>query len=58
MMNRHERCTGEIEQGIRAELALPQARYDGGAPPPFVFSVVRSLQVELAWLEHRGGNQK
>jgi hypothetical protein len=53
MMNRHERCTGEIEQGIRSELALLQARYDGGALPPSVFSVVRSLQVELSWSEHR-----
>ena len=57
MMNRHERWTGEIEQGIRSELALPQARYDSGAVPPAVYSTIRTLQVELSWMEHQGREQ-
>jgi hypothetical protein len=44
----------QTEQGVRAELALLQARYDGGVVPQAVFSVIRSLEVELAWIEHRG----
>ena len=43
---------------VRAELALLQARYDSGAIPPAVYSAIRSLEVELAWLEHRGQSTK
>ena len=46
----------EAEQDIRAQLAQLLARYDG-AIPPAVLSVVRGLQVELAWMEHRGAEQ-
>ena len=38
---------------VRAELARLRARYDGVIPPA-VFLVIRALEVELAWLEHRG----
>ena len=44
------------EHAVRAQLALLLARHDG-CPPPAVLSVVRSLQVELAWLEHQGREQ-
>jgi hypothetical protein len=43
---------GKAEQTVRAELRRLQARYDGGAIPPAIFSVVRSLETELAWIEH------
>ena len=39
---------------IRTELARLQARYDHGAFPPAIFSVIRKLETELSWLEHRG----
>jgi hypothetical protein len=39
---------------LRAELALLQARYDDGAVSQAIFSVIRELETELAWLEHRG----
>ena len=38
---------------IRAQLSQLLARYDGGVPPA-VFSVIRKLETELSWLEHRG----
>jgi hypothetical protein len=41
------------EQDTRAQLAQLLSRYDG-ALPPAVFSIIRSLQVELSWNEHRG----
>jgi hypothetical protein len=44
---------GRLEQTIRTELALLQARYDHGALSPAVFPIVRSLEVELAWIAHR-----
>jgi hypothetical protein len=39
---------------VRAQLALLQARYDTGAVPPSIFSIIRSLEIELSWIEHRG----
>ena len=43
----------ETERAVRAQLAQLVSRYDG-ALPPSVFSVVRSLQVELSWIQHGG----
>jgi hypothetical protein len=51
-MNRHEHHTGRTEQDVRAELALLQARYDSGAIPQAVFSVIRRLETEISWIEH------
>jgi hypothetical protein len=31
------------------------ARYDSGAMPPVVFVVIRQLETELSWREHRRG---
>jgi hypothetical protein len=42
---------GKTEQAVRAELMRLQARYDSGAPQA-IFSVIRSLETELAWIEH------
>ena len=46
--------TVKTAQVIRAELAYLQARYDDGAIPQAVFAVIRELETELGWLEHRG----
>jgi len=50
----------KAEQDVRAKRALLQARYDHGALSPAVFSIVRSLEVELAWIAHQqsgGGDE-
>jgi hypothetical protein len=51
------RSAGKAEQDVRAELARLRARYDGGAVSRVVFSVVRSLEIELGWIEHAKGDQ-
>ena len=43
---------------LRAELARLQARYDSGAISPAVFSAIRALEIELAWVEHRGAESR
>jgi hypothetical protein len=57
MMNQHERRAGEIERAVRAQLAQLQARYDGGAVSQAVYATIRALEIELAWLKHRGLQQ-
>jgi hypothetical protein len=47
------RSVGKTEQDIRAKLALLRARYDSGAVPQGLFAVIRRLEIELAWVEHR-----
>jgi hypothetical protein len=42
------------EQALRAALEWVRARHDGGAISPAVFSVIRMIEIELAWAEHRG----
>jgi hypothetical protein len=42
------------EQALRAGLEWVRARHDSGAISPAVFSVMRMIEVELSWLEHRG----
>jgi hypothetical protein len=42
------------EQALRAALAWVRARHDSGAISPAVFSVIRMIEVELAWRQHRG----
>jgi hypothetical protein len=42
------------EQALRAALQWVRARHDSGAVSPAVFSVMRMIEVELSWLEHRG----
>jgi hypothetical protein len=38
---------------LRAELALLVARYDSGAVSPAVYAVIRAIESDIAWLEHR-----
>jgi hypothetical protein len=42
------------EQALRAALAWVRGRYDDGAISPAVFSVIRMIETEIAWLAHRG----
>jgi hypothetical protein len=41
-------------QTLRAELALLRARYDHGAISDAVAATIKTLEVEVAWAEHRG----
>ena len=38
---------------LRAKLAMLQARYDYGACSGSIYKVIKELQREIAWLEHR-----
>jgi hypothetical protein len=41
-------------QKLRAELAILISRYDSGAVSPAVYAVIRAIESDIAWLEHRG----
>ena len=38
---------------LRAELAALRARHDSGAVPAATYDVVREIELEISWLEHR-----
>ena len=38
---------------LRAELALLLARYDHGAVAPSTYAIIRSIEIDIAWIEHR-----
>jgi hypothetical protein len=38
---------------LRAKLAMLQARYDHGACSGLIYKIIKELQHEIAWLEHR-----
>jgi hypothetical protein len=42
------------EQALRAALAWVRARHDSGAVSPAAFSVIRMIETELSWRQHRG----
>ncbi len=42
------------ERDLRDRLTLLRARYDHGTAPSAIFAVIRQIEIELAWLEHRG----
>jgi hypothetical protein len=42
------------EQALRAALAWVRARHDSGALSPATFTVLKILEVEIAWRQHRG----
>jgi hypothetical protein len=31
-----------------------KARYDGGAVAPAVYTIIKAIEVDLGWIEHRG----
>jgi len=37
----------------RLKLAMLRARYDDGAVSPAIYSVIRKLETDIAWGEHR-----
>jgi hypothetical protein len=39
---------------LRTELSYLIARYDSGAVSPAVYAVIRAIESDIAWLEHRG----
>jgi len=40
-------------QKLRAELARLRARHDCGAVSPALYAVIRTLEIDIAWFEHR-----
>jgi hypothetical protein len=38
---------------LRAELAALRARYNSGAVAPGVYTIIRQLEVDIAWAEHQ-----
>jgi hypothetical protein len=42
------------EQALRAALAWVRSRHDGGALSPGISAVVKMIETEIAWAEHRG----
>jgi hypothetical protein len=38
---------------LRSELAALRARYDDGAISPAVFAVIREIETDISWAEHR-----
>jgi len=43
---------------LRAGLERLRARYDGGAAAPAVFTVIKAIELEIAWIEHRREAQR
>jgi hypothetical protein len=43
------------EKALRSALEWIRARHDDGALSPGVLAVVRMIEAELSWLQHRGG---
>jgi hypothetical protein len=41
------------ESKARLDLLMIQAKYDGGGMPPALYSVLKQIEVDIAWLQHR-----
>jgi hypothetical protein len=50
----HNNNFSSEERDLRAELALVLVRHDGDTLSPAVYAVIKSLESELSWFEHRG----
>jgi hypothetical protein len=42
------------EQALRSALEWVRARHDDGALSPGTFAVLKMIEVEIAWRQHRG----
>jgi hypothetical protein len=42
----------EHEAALRSQLAALRTRYDHGAIPPCIYTVIYEIEVELGWLQH------
>jgi hypothetical protein len=40
---------------LREQLAVLRARHDSGAMSAVTYDVVREIEIEIGWLEHRAG---
>jgi len=47
------KALNERTRRARAELKALSARYDHGAVPDAIFAVIKRLETDLAWEEHR-----
>jgi hypothetical protein len=51
--NQQPLAAGISNWALRCELVQQRARYDDGAIPLAIFNVIRELEVDISWLEHR-----
>jgi hypothetical protein len=40
------------ESEARLDLLMIQAKYDGGGMPPALYSVLKQIEVDIAWIQH------
>jgi hypothetical protein len=45
--------TSASTAALRSELAWLRARYDDGKVSPAVFAVIRKIETDISWTEHR-----
>jgi hypothetical protein len=41
-----------MKKSLQIQLAALRARYDTGAVSPAVAAIIKSIEIDLAWLEH------
>ena len=41
------------ESDARLDLLMIQTKYDGGGMPPALYSVLKEIETEIAWTQHR-----
>jgi hypothetical protein len=51
---KHQTITSQI---LRGRLDQVRARHDSGAVSPAMYKAIRAMEEEIAWSEHKGGNQ-
>jgi hypothetical protein len=49
----HPSITPKSTAELRSELAQLRARHDSGAIAPGVYAVIREIETQIAWAEHR-----
>ena len=40
------------ESEARLDLLMIQAKYDGGGMPPALYSVLKQIEVDIAWIQN------
>jgi hypothetical protein len=43
----------DLAAALRMEWQMLRARYDDGAMSPAIYNVIKELETDIAWLEHR-----
>jgi|EndMetStandDraft_9_1072997.scaffolds.fasta_scaffold3802198_1 hypothetical protein len=41
------------ESEARLDLLMIRAKYDGGGMPPALYSVLKQIETDIAWMQHR-----